>query len=345
MSYPVRSLLLLALLASGCSRSAEKLFEVSTDGSTRTPMLAAQGAVVVGNEAGFLTRIAADGTVVWKVPTPHPIESTPVEARGMVVATNVAGDWFGTQVLTGKVPWRLPRQPLTHGALLTDGARVFAVLADGGLRSLDPTSGAILWTKPPPPGARPPSAAAVRLGAHLVLALGESGLIARAWDDGDIAWQAKVDAVALTPSADGTRLYVATRAGALQSLDGATGKAVWSKELGARATTHPTLIDSRVYVGVEKTLRAFDAATGEDRETITLDEPVGPPVRTPDVFVVPTSGQQGRIHLFKPGSLQPYDSLRLDSPVRQAPLLVNGALFLLTSDGRVLAYRLKPPRK
>lgn len=346
MSYPVRSLLVFGLLAAlGCSRSAEKLFEVSTDGSTRTPMLAANDAVVVANEAGFLTRISAEGGVLWKVPTPQPIDSRPVEARGMVVATNVAGDWFGALVSNGKVPWRLPRQPLTRGDLLTDGGRVYAVLADGSVRAIDPTSGAILWTKAPPAGAKAPSASGVRVGPNIAVALGDAGIVALSWQDGATAWRANVNAVALTASADGSRLYAATQSGALVALNGASGEQVWTQPLEGVATTRPTLVDSRVYIGVDKVLRAFDATTGEPRETIALDEPVAAPVRTPDVLVVPTAGQQGRVHLFKPGSLTPYDSIRLDSPVRQAPLILNGTLILLTSDGRVLGYRLKPPKK
>lgn len=346
MSVPMRNVLLSCLGALACSKNAQKLFEISTDGSTQVPMWASPTAVTVANEAGTLMRIGPEGGVLWRVPTPQPLASRPVEARGYVVATNIAGDWFGTAVSTGRVPWRLPQQPVTSGDLVTDGARVFAVLNDGSVRSIDPTSGAISWSRTPPPGAKGPSGSAAWVGTNVVVPLGEAGLWAAAWDDGRTAWRSpSVHGLGLAPTRDGSRVLVTTARGGLVAVAARSGEVLWRQQLGGEATTRPTVIDGRVYVGTGNSLRAFDVATGTPRETITVEEPVAPPARTSEVFILPTASREGRIHLFRPGELEPYDSLELDSPIRAAPVVMGGTVIFLATDGRVLGYRLKSPKR
>ncbi|MDQ3262571.1 MAG: PQQ-binding-like beta-propeller repeat protein [Myxococcota bacterium] len=340
----VCSLLLATTL--GCSRPAEKLFEVSTDASTRTGMFPLQDGVVVVNEGGFITSVRHDGAVRWRLPLGRELASRPVEARGILVATSVAGEWFGVDAASGRMVWQVPRQPVTRGALLSDGARVYGVLADGGVRAVDAATGAVLWNRPAPAriGASP-LASPILVASGLVVSLGDAGLVSLAWEDGAQRWRSDSVALGMTPAADGKRLFVAGRGQRVSALDAATGAVVWTRAIEADLTTAPTLIQDRLYVGAGSRLLALDPATGEPRWLAELDAPVAPVAVQGTTLLVPTSGKEGRLYLFQPPKTRPYASVRVDSPLRVAPIAFADRVLVLASDGRVLGYRLTPPTR
>lgn len=65
-------------------------------------------------------------------------------------------------------------------------------------------------------------------------------------------------------AADATTLYVATGFGELRTLDPATGKQRWSKNLDQPIRSAPTIGGGRIYlILLDNTLKAFDAKTGD----------------------------------------------------------------------------------
>jgi len=336
---------LLLVTALGCSSPAEKLFEVSTDGSTRTGLLALEQGVVAVNEAGIISFLEPDGAVRWRVPIGRPLASRPVEARGVVVGTSLAGEWFGIMASSGKVSWQVPRQPVTRADLVTDGSRVFGVLTNGGVRAVDAATGAVLWNRPAPGKVgEAPLASPVMSGSSLVVALGEAGVVALQWADGALLWRSPVVARGMARSVDGGRVFVAGADKKVQALDATSGETLWSQALEAEVTTGPQLVGDRLYLGLGTRLVGLDPASGEPVWSAELDAPVGPVAQVNSTLLVPTSGAEGRLFLFHLPATKPRASVRVDSPLRNAPVAFGDRVLVPASDGRVLGYRLQPPR-
>jgi outer membrane protein assembly factor BamB len=60
--------------------------------------------------------------------------------------------------------------------------------------------------------------------------------------------------------------------------------------------------------------------------------------------LVPTRDSQGWLLALKPREGPPVFTLRLDTPLLTRPVVLGDQLFVLGQDGRVLSWRLQPPK-
>jgi len=61
-------------------------------------------------------------------------------------------------------------------------------------------------------------------------------------------------------------------------------------------------------------------------------------------LLVPTRDSQGWLLALKPREGPPVFTLRLDTPLLTRPVVLGDQLFVLGQDGRVLSWRLQPPK-
>lgn len=157
--------------------------------------------------------------------------------------------------------------------------------------------------------------------------------------------------------ADG-KLYAASTTGVVAAYDAATGKTLWSKQLGSRRgfLIHrgsnsvrwgggPSVDGDLVVVGtLEGTVQAFNAGDGAERWTAQVtSEVIAPPaigggmvyVRTNDGHIVGLDRADGLRKWVYDRSTVPLLSLRGNS----APVFVDGVVYSGEDNGKIIALR------
>lgn len=338
---PRACLWLLACMAlSACRRPVEKVFEVSTDGASRTGLVETARGVLVGNETGFLTLISHEGKSLWRTRLEREISTRPAATADRVIATTRGGEWVSVALSDGQVQWRLAGQPEVITPLVTDGQRVYVVLPDLEVRAIDPANGATLWTQPAPPNAprRRGLLTPVVVGEVLVLPFPEGGIVALDRSTGARAWRYPLMG-AHSVTTDGTTLYGINFEGKIAAL-GLDGKRKWEQALDRPMPGGITVANAQVYAAAGAEVVALDAATGVRRWSATVPSPAAGVSVAGDAVVVPLAEPGGRVLLFRPPATERVSEFRIDSALRSTPVLAGGNLILLGSDGRVMGYRL-----
>jgi outer membrane protein assembly factor BamB len=342
--------LALAALMAACRQPADRLFAVSTDAPSRSGMLALGDGVLVGNEAGRLLRLDRQGEPVWRVELGREIAARPTVSGDNVLVGTVGGTLVSLTLAQGTERWRLTGQPAMLTPLVSDADAVYVVAPDGTVRAHAVDSGQVRWRHPlPSRGPRPdptrPLPSPLLSQGLVVVALGEAGLFALAAEDGAVRWRRPVSQV-LGMEAQGEVLYVSTRKGEVLALGLADGQVRWRQTPAAALTSPPSLARGQVWVGTEDNLLlALAPEDGREVSRQALPAPLVTQVAGfRDWMLVPTRGNQGWLLALKPAEGPPVFSLRLDTPLLSPPVVLGDQLFVLGHDGRVLSWRLQPPK-
>lgn len=332
--------LLACLALSACRRPLEKVFEVSTDGASRTGLVTTPRGVLVGNETGFLTLVSREGETVWRTRLEREISARPVVAGDHVVATTRGGEWVGVSLGDGAVKWRLAGQPVVTTPLTSDGERVYVVLEDLALRAIDPATGSQLWERPAPPNApkRRPLQSPVVAGDVLAVPMLQGGVTAFERATGAVAWHYPL-ALASFLVTDGVTLYAVSAESKVAALD-ARGQKKWEKALDRPFPGPPTLAGDTLYLPTNAEVLALSTATGDQTWSAAVAAPAVAVAVSGGSLVVPTADPTGRVLVFRPPATEPVGNFRVDSAVRSVPVFAGDRVLLLGSDGRVVGLRL-----
>jgi outer membrane protein assembly factor BamB len=346
MNRPLRLLSVLLLLAlAGCKRPVERVVEFSSDASSRTGLVPLPDGVLLGNEAGALLRLHADGSVVWRAQLGREIAARPAVAGSAVLAGTVAGDLVCVDLATGAERWRLTGQPPVLTALVADEAAVYVLGPDASVRAHAVDTGALRWRRP---GYSGPNSALLQtplppvLGeGTLVLAQG-ARLFGLSTKDGSERWRAaKGEVVGLT--GDGRSVFLSTRTGGLLRLRPGDGSTVWEVSHALGATSGPSLAGGRVWMGAPPSeLLGVRLADGALEWRSPLPSPLTSGVaQLGDVLLVPTSSPEGLLLGLRSPTEDPLFEAQLDTRLQSAPVVVGATGLVLGRDGRVLGYRLR----
>jgi hypothetical protein len=322
----------------------------------------AGGGVLVGNEAGAVLRLDAEGRVVWRVALQREVAVAPVVAAAdgadpVVVAGTVKGEWAGVALRDGQVRWRQVDAPPLTVPPVVQGPRVYALSPEGAVRALHAPTGGTLWALLPPPALRRtppprPLPAPVLCGDTLAAALGAAGVVGLSPEDGERRWALPLADVAGLACADGGRVLVAREGGVLVAVDGADGREAWRRELGGALAGPPRVEGGQAWAvvgprgGTEGPWRLVGVplATGGGGAAQVRELPVAPgplPALGPGLAVVASAGREGLLAGVRLADGATLFSTRLDSRLPTAPLLHGGLLWVAALDGRVLAFRLQ----
>ncbi len=101
-----------------------------------------------------------------------------------------------------------------------------------------------------------------------------------------------------------------------------------------------------MWVGTEdKLLLALSPQDGRESFRLALPAPLVTQVAGfREWLLVPTRDSQGWLLALKPREGPPVFTLRLDTPLLTRPVVLGDQLFVLGQDGRVLSWRLQPPK-
>lgn len=341
-------LALLCAFLSGCDRPATLAWRWAGNGPSRSGLLSVDDGVILGNEAGMVVRLTSAGQVVWRTSVGREVAARPALVGETVVAATVEGEWVGLSLATGEQRWRVGGKPPLTLPLANDGTRAFAVAEDGSVLAVSGANGGTAWKRLPPRG-RPSdariAAAPVAHEGKLFVALGNAGLFALDPEDGDTLWRREGDFSGFVT--EGARVFAVTRAGRMVALATEDGSAQWEKGLGVAVESGPSPALGLLWLGIaDAGLLAVDPRDGKESWRTRLPAPLRAGVDAyGDLVLVPTNGREGRLLALRPGRAQPVVDLRVDSALRSTPRVFGDTIVIQASDGRVLAYRIKPTSK
>ena len=238
---------------------------------------AGPGFVVVADRGGRLTRLGADGRVVWERPVPGIASAPLVLSEGSIMgvfdgrtlrvfdAATGGERWSYTadrDVLSAPRPWK-------GRVLLATAARTIVLAAPPGQVALgfgltDLPSGHILVD-----------------GDRLFVGLANGTIECRNLGKGPRRWVVKTGGILVgNPIADRTRIYFLTDSRVLFALDKKSGNVLWWRSLPGRAFGEPVPAGPHLLASaLAPVLTAFDPATGKKTaETDLKLDLVAPPL-------------------------------------------------------------------
>lgn len=345
---------------------------VGTGNSSTTALLSgpviADGRVYVTDAAGRLNAIdAATGRSFWRVRVADPEEdSVPIGggaafADGVVYATTGFGEIVAVDPTNGGLIWRTQLSGPVRGAPTVTQGRVVAVTIDNQTEGLDAKTGTKVWNH----AGLAESSALLGAGSPAV----DNGVVAVPYSSGELyglriengrpVWSANVGGsgraagalaslahIAAMPVIDGDLVVAVSHGNQAVGIDMRSGLGVWEQPISG--TQMPWVAGDTVYfVTTDAVVVAVARNTGKVRWTRELDRWTDPednsgpiawtgPVLAKDMLILASSTGQGV--LLSPVTGEVSGQFET-SATRIAPVVANGTLYILGTDGYLTAYR------
>ena len=315
------------------------------------------GAVYAADHGGAVYSVdPASGRVRWKTETDIAIGAGPGVADDLVVVGSVDGEVIALDAATGAERWRAMVSSEVLAAPGVADGRVIVRALDGRVFGFDAGNGTRLWiydSGVPLLTLRGNSEPLLRAGLAFI-GFDSGKMVALQLDDGNVAWEQPVavpqgrtelerivdiDGPMEMVSSD---LYAVTYQGLLASLTANSGRLLWVKDMSSFAGL--TLARTQLNVA-----DADDAVWGIERSSggtlwkqdRLVRREICSPARHGDYVVV--GDFEGYLHWLseEDGSFAARRRAGKSAIVAR-PLSVGDTLFVQTSGGRLVAYRLSP---
>jgi outer membrane protein assembly factor BamB len=235
---------------------------------------------------------------------------------------------------TGVLKWRFPGEAqgakIFGAAPILLGGQVIVGDYEFQLHSLNPDSGGEIWVNKDAKGRWIGSPITV---GDLIIAPNADYNLYALNANGIVQWKFSVkNGLWTQPSTDGTNVYVSSMDKNLYALDGKTGKALWSVELGASVLFSQTLADDgNLYVGtLNNEVLAISSETGKIIWRTPTDGTVWYPVvvKNGQLF---GGDQSGKVFALNTSDGSEIWKLDAGAPVVGGPVLTEKGLFFGTA--------------
>jgi outer membrane protein assembly factor BamB len=223
------------------------------------------GFVFVAAGEDVVALIDRSGEIGWKANVGGPIAASPFFDAGALIVTKADGEVLALRATHGSVVWRRSFGAPLAVAPSVGGERLYVALNDSRVLAVNPETGEPAWTY------------TVTDAATGVLALDDQVVI-------------------------GTRGNAGRRA-RVYSLKSDSGNLRWTWQVGGDVMGPAVADEKHIYfAALDNVLRAVDRNNGNLRWTAPLpSRPLGGPVRTGDVVIVPTASADIGAYLIETG--------------------------------------------
>jgi outer membrane protein assembly factor BamB len=299
------------------------------------------------------------GGVFWDFPTGKGVFSSPIVAADGTVLVGSADQNFYAIKPDGTLRWKVETGGIIDSSgLLDDQGNVYFGAGDGQLRAVDLATGGAVWTVSADPPTTNGAfinwfEGNVSMGPTGTLYVPNDNFFVYAVDRaaGAFAWRFRMpDQTWSLPAVDAASgaLFVGNNnllpfLGKNTFSIGPTGMPLWEESsLGSVAASPALTADGKMIVGgFDGYVRAYDAASGAELwETGTRDHVYASPALLPDGTVVEPSAD-GTIYAFDPSSGAILWTFDTPEPVRSSPA-VDGAGNVYAGGGDGRLYVLNP---
>jgi len=271
-----------------------------TGGEVYSTPVIADGMLFVTSKRGELFALNAEtGAEIWRYQvSPYVVRSSPVVANGMVYV----GGGFNLVALdlrTGDVRWKAATRYAGQATPVVGDGLVVIASQEGWLYAFDAKSGEARW-RVTTDGIV--SGAPAIADGRIILGTDKGSVYTVALDSSSLGWRRMMaGAISAAPMVTGQTVCITTDAGKTSAFDLATGKVLWTAEIGGTqpaaaadglvviaandggvhavsqssgdavwlypsgkpSLAAPTIAGKTVYVGAGNTLVAIDAGTGK----------------------------------------------------------------------------------
>jgi outer membrane protein assembly factor BamB len=333
-----------------------------------TPVVAAGRLYAIDTKSNITALDAVSGRVLWQRQIKVEKRSQNVAFgggvafdNGLLFATTGYGVTVALEAATGAEKWRHDLEIPLRGAPSVADGKVFVVTQDNQLVALSADKGVQMWDAVAIVenagllGAAPPAIS----GDTMVIGYSSGELNAIKTDTGQVTWQdnlartsrltalASLTDIDASPVIDRGRVFAIGHGGRMVALDLATGERVWERSLGGVST--PWVAGDFLFaVTTDGEVVALTRRDGRIRWVTQLQryEDVdgrkgrvawqGPLLASDRLLLTSSNG-----HVI---SLSPYtgevlSSLKTGDGSWLPPILANGMMYVLTTDGNVIAYK------
>ncbi|WP_112062356.1 outer membrane protein assembly factor BamB family protein [Hyphomonas pacifica] len=281
-----------------------------------------EGTLIVASGYGYVARLNAnDGSEVWKKRLTAPMTGAPTVKDGYVYVASNNNEIFALDLDTGETAW--------SDQAIAETARVLGS---------------------PSPAAIEEFVIAPYSSGEIIAYLASNGR--RLWTDaisqaGRFTPISEINDIGSRPVLAGGLVFASSQSGITIAIDGRSGNRIWSQQIGS--TQAPALVSQYLFVvGTDATLAALDVSTGNafwvkelpqyknEKKKKKRISYVGPIVASGRVIVI---SSRGDLMAFDPQTGEQVGSLALKDTVYIEPIAVQGKLFVLTDDAKLIAIQ------
>ncbi|MCY3877683.1 MAG: PQQ-binding-like beta-propeller repeat protein [Rhodobacteraceae bacterium] len=358
------------------SPSPERIWSISVGrGNDRSHRItaapvAAEGFIFALDSMSEVSAYGSQGKRVWSRSLVPPFEQTSDASGGGLAYENGAlfvttgfGYLYALRASTGEIIWSQKFEaPASNAPTIADG-RVFVVTQDSQAWAIDSEFGRVLWRRRgTEAAATTPTGATPAIRGDLAIIPFPSGEVqAVEAESGQLRWTVSVggkrqaaarstlQAISGAPVIDNGVVYVANQSGKMSAIDIQSGVVLWTVSEGSASPVWPTG-GSVFLVSDAAELVRLDASTGGHVWSVPLPEYKSRFLRRKKaVFtnfgpilaggrLIVASGD-GAIRFFDPTNGSLTGVIDLDGGAAAMPIVVSGTLYVVSDQGRLIAYR------
>jgi outer membrane protein assembly factor BamB len=338
-----------------------------------TAPIVAGGLIFTIDAAGRLTAVTRSGGIAWTrslVPERQVADSGPgggmAQAGGVLYVTTGFGEVWALDPASGGTIWHQEFDAPIRAAPTVQGGRVFVVLRSDAGYGLDARTGEVLWRVQGTGGTGLLGGASPAADGQLVVvpfASGEVlGVLAR---NGLTVWgtaitggrrefvRNSINDVSGDPVIDGAWVYASNQSGRTIRLDSRTGERAWTLAEGSYGPAWPAGNSVFLLSDVGALVRV-DADSGEELWRVELPQFFPPgglfgrgkPFRAIPYYGPILAGDRlwvasgdGLLRAFSPVNGALLAELPLPGGAAAAPAVAGGVMYVVSRDGRLLAFQ------
>lgn len=227
-----------------------------------SPVLTAEGDLIVGGYDKVVYRLNANGSEVWRFEgSGDRIIGSAALADTLVLVPSADHFLYALDLETGRLAWSFEAKSSLWAAPLVDGDRVYLASLDHLVYALQVSDGSLLWSQDL--GAAMADTPVLVDGVLLVATFG-AGLQALDAETGQILWSIPTEGwVWGSPNAADGIAYFGDVAGYVYAVDLASQRELWRIQPDGPVAETPALADGTLYFGTEAgSVYARQAASG-----------------------------------------------------------------------------------
>lgn len=352
----------------------KKLFSVSmVEGSSRDIKLTAPPLVVdgkvfaLGADLEIVAVNAQTGKRLWRTdlsPKKSEIEDGfgggIAYADGQIFAVTGFGEVMAIDAESGAVLWRVQNPIPFRTAPTVSGGRIFAISHDNQLQVFATSDGSPIWNQSAilEPATILSSTSPAVAGDLVVAGFTSGEVLAMRTNNGLVNWSdsltrarqltplSDLAAVIGRPVIDRDRVFAVSHGGRMVSIDLRSGERVWMSELTSIET--PWVAGDNIYVvTIDAEVVCLSRNQGRVRwvkqlekyEDGDFDDPISwsGAILASDRLILGNS--LGEVLTLSPYTGEILSTIDVGDPVEVTPVVANKTLYILTDDGRLIAYQ------
>ncbi len=327
--------------------SPQMLWSLSTGVRTKSSPVVSDGTIFFGNDKGTLFAIA-EGRIKWKYEDGNLFEAAPLIFGNKIIIGSNEGVLKAIDKVTGKLIWSYKTDNQISGSanVWVSGSKAGIVVGsyDYYLHCVDPRTGKQLWKVETDNYVN--GTPAIQDGKII---FGGCDGIVRVVDPITGLQKDTINIgvyIASSPALSGDYAYIGDYDGNKYCVNTKAGKKVWTipgtPETGS-VLAIPAIGNNKIVIGSEdKYLYCYNATDGKQLWKYRTNERItGSAVVAKDKVLF--TGMDGFVTILNLNDGKKLWSFNAGSPVSTSPAVSAGKFYILTDDGRLLAFGEKQP--